>query len=314
MVQIPPMYWMIGTGFLYLFHGTHNHLPLYLGRTNHLMVKKSELGYVRKRKRKKAVAILTAIAAMGVGVFVLVSFLGRFVGTFTVALDTGSVKLSLSEKSDFDNSTSYIKIDALPSFDLSSFTSLPGAEEVDNENTSYLYGTVKDSKGNQSMKYFKYTFFVRNTGNIAADYDLKINLTKNVPSADGRYLDTLLRVLVYENDASSNEHSYTVYAKKSETPNQTYGYEEGETTFKEYISYDRPDKAEAHNDAFPGFAEMFESDNVIATIPVRNFQQDDAKRYTLVAWLEGEDQQAKGNPPEGGNLKLGVTINAYENQ
>ena len=278
------------------------------------MVKKSELGYVRKRKRRKAVAILTAVASAGVGTLVLVSFLGRFVGTFTVALDTGSVKLSLSEKSNFEDSTSYIKIDSLPSFDLCSFTSLDKADDVDNENTSYLIGTKTDSRGNASMRYFKYTFFVRNSGNIAADYDLKINLTKNVPSADGRHLDTLLRVLVYENDASSKEHSYTVYAKRSETLNPTYGYEEEVETYKEYISYSSPAKAEEHNDVFPGFAEEFESDNVIATLPVRNFQQDDAKRYTLVAWLEGEDQQAKGNPPEGGNLKLGVTINAYENQ
>ena len=281
------------------------------------MVKKSELGYVRKRRRKKVIAIVTTLAAMGVGVFVLVSFLGRFVGTFTVALDTGSVKLSLAEKSSFDDSTSYIKIDSLPSFDLYSFTSLGKAEDVDNENTSYLYGTTEDSRGNSSMKYFKYTFFVKNTGNIAADYDLKVNLTKNVPSADGRYLDTLLRVLVYENDANSNEHSYNVYAKASELPNAIYdenGLPTGETTFKEYISYNSPQKAKDHNDAFPGFAEMFQSDNVIATLPVRNFQQGDTKRYTLVAWLEGEDQQAKGTPPEGGNLKLGVTINAYENQ
>ena len=278
------------------------------------MVKKSDLGYVKKRKRRKVVAITTAIASAAVGVFVLVAFLGRFVGTFTVALDTGDVKLSLSEKSSFDSPTSYIKLDSLPAFDLSSFTSLPSAEEMDNEDTTYMYGTVKDSKGNASMKYFKYTFFVRNGGNIAADYDLKVNLTKNVPSADGRYLDTLLRVLIYENNAESNEHSYTVYARKSELPNNTYGYEEGEITFKEYISYNNPTKAKAHNDAFPGFAEMFESDNVIATLPVRNFQQGDVKRYTLVAWLEGEDQQAEGNPPEGGNLKLGVTINAYENK
>ena len=278
------------------------------------MVKKSELGYVKKRKRRKVVAVLTGIASAGVGVLVLVSFLGRFVGTFTVALDTGSVKLSLSEKSSFDDATSYIKIDALPAFDLYSFTDLPSADEVDDEDSSYLFGTVKDSKGNASMKYFKYTFFVKNAGNIAADYDLRVNLTKNLPSADGRYLDTFLRVLVYENDASSNEHSYTVYAKKSETPNPTYGYEEGDLTFKEYVSYTRLDDAKKDNIAFPGFAEMFESDNVIATIPVRNFQKDEAKRYTLVAWLEGYDQQAKGNPPEGGNLKLGVTINAYENQ
>ena len=281
------------------------------------MVKKSELGYVKKRKRKKVVAVLTAFASMGVGALVLVSFLGRFVGTFTVSLDTGSVKLSLAEESAFDDSTSYIKIDALPSFDLYSFTNLPSADEVDNENTSYLYGTVKDSKGNSSMKYFKYTFFIKNSGFVTADFDLKVNLTKNVPSADGRYLDTLLRVMVYENSAYTEEHSYTVFAKKSETPNIVYneaGLDSGETTFKEFVSYDRPDKAAAHNDVFPGYAEMFESDNVVATLPVRGFQHDDAIRYTLVAWLEGEDQQAKGNPPEGGNLKLGVTINAYENQ
>ena len=278
------------------------------------MVRKSELEYVKKRKTKKLVAITSGVATAAIGVFVLVAFLGRFVGTFTVALDTGSVKLSLSDNSKFDSPTSYIKIDSLPSFDLNSFTSLPAASEIDNENTTYTYGTTTDSHGNSSMKYFKYTFFIKNESNIAADYDLKVNLTKNVPSEDGRTLDTLLRVLVYQNDLTSNEHSYTVYAKKSETPNQTYGYEDGDVTFKEYISYNTPEKAEQHGDSFPGFAEMFENDNTVATLRVRNFQQNDVKRYTLVAWLEGEDQQAKGNPPEGGNLKLGVTINAYENQ
>ena len=278
------------------------------------MVRKSELEYVKKRKTKKLVAITSGVASATIGVFVLVAFLGRFVGTFTVALDTGSVRLSLSDNSKFDSPTSYIKIDSLPSFDLYSFTSLPNASVIDNEDASYTSGVTRDSKGNESMKYFKYTFFVKNESNIAADYDLKVNLTKNVPSEDGRSLDTLLRVLVYENDPSSTEHSYTVYAKKSETPNQTYGYEDEELTFKEYVSYNTPEKAEQHGDAFPGFAEMFEDDNTIATLPVRNFQQNDVKRYTLVAWLEGEDQQAKGNPPEGGNLKLGVTINAYENQ
>ena len=279
------------------------------------MVRKSELEYVKKHKTRKLVAITSGVATATIGVFVLVSFLGRFVGTFTVALDSGSVRLSLSDRSNFDSPTSYIKIDSLPSFDLNSFTSLPDAKYVDSEDTTYSYGTVTDSKGNSSMKYFKYTFFVKNEGNIAADYDLNVNITKNVHSEDGRSLDTLLRVLVYQNDADKqDEHNYTVYAKRSETPNQTYGYEEGETTFKEYISYSDPNKAEQHGDTFPGFAEMFESDNVIATIPVRNFQQNDSKRYTIVAWLEGEDQQAKGTPPEGGNLKLGVTINAYENQ
>ena len=305
------------------------------------MVKKSELGYVKKRKRKKVVAILTAFASMGIGTLVLVSFLGRFVGTFTVSLDSGSVKLSLAEQIDFEDSTSYLKIDSLPSFDLSTFLSLPKAEVIDSDASSYTDAIKTDSRGNSSMDYFKYTFYVKNESNIAVDYDLKVNLTKNVPSEDGRYLDTLLRVLVYDNDANSEEHAYTVYAKKSDTPNKTYGFEEGEITYKEYLSYDGQwdndfgerdaggnlikdsDGNVIYNEAslqnfldkkFTGFAEMFQSDNVIATIPARNLLKDEIRRYTLVVWLEGEDQQAKGNPPEGGNLKLGVTINAYENQ
>ena len=275
-------------------------------------MKKSELGYVRKRKRRRIVAITSATATAAIGVFVLVAFLGRFVGTFTVSLDTGSVKLSLSDSA--NDSTSYIQLNSLPAFDLESYTNLPSASELDNEDTTIDLGTVSDSKGNTSMKFFKYTFFVKNEGTISADYDFKVNITRDTPSEDNRHLSEILRVLVYENYVDSDEHNYRIFAKKSETINKTYGYEDGDETYKEYISYDNPDKAEARGFEFPGFAEMFESDSVVATLPTKNFQEGDVKRYTIVAWLEGEDQQANGNPPEGGNLKLGVTINAYENQ
>ena len=233
---------------------------------------------------------------------------------FYVSLKSGAKSLAVSERSDFKTKTTDLKVGNVPPFDLYSFTSLGAAEDVDNENTSHLFGTEQDSRGNASMKYFKYTFFVKNISDKTINYNYKITLTNNTVSSDGRYLDTILRVLIYENNASSNEHAYTVYAKKSETPNAVYGEDglpTGEKTYKEYISYDNPQKAQDHNDAFPGFAEMFESDSVIATLPVRNFQQGDSIRYTLVAWLEGEDQQAKGQPPEGGSLKFGSTIETF---
>lgn len=276
-------------------------------------MKKSELGYVRKRKRRRIVAITSSIAAMTIGVFVLVSFLGRFVGTFTVALDTGELKLSLCEKSTFDDPTSYIKLKSIPKFGLTTFTDLPAASELDNEENTYSIGTYREGD-NASMRFFKYTFFVKNSGSIPASYDLKVNLTRNVPSSDNRYLDSLLRVIVYHNAADSDDHAYDIYAKKSDIPNQTYDYEEGELTFKEPISFRDPDTAEFYGYEFPGFAEMFESDTVIARITQTNLEQDEIVRYTLVAWLEGYDKQTEGSAPEDANLKLGVTINAYENQ
>ena len=265
------------------------------------------------------VLLMGGISTAVVSSLSIIAFLGRFVGTFSVSLDTGNVGLTLSRDDAFTVPTSFLKTETLPEFQEYTYRDFSkiGDDQIDSDATDINLGATayNDDGTIKNLNFFKYTFFVKNEGNIAADYDLKVNITKNVPSDDGRYLDTLLRVLVYQNDADKeNNHDFSVYAKRSETPNPTYGYEEGETTYKEYISYSEPSKAIQHGDQFPGFAEMFEDANTIATIPVRNFQKDDAKRYTIVAWLEGEDQQAKGNPPEGGNLKLGVTINAYENQ
>ena len=273
-----------------------------------------ELAYVKKRRRRKAVAILAGAASLATGTFVLVAYLGRFVGTFTVALDSGDVKLSLSEKSSFENATSYIKFDQLPSFDLTTFTNLPEASEIDNEQSDCLHGAVPDGKGNSVLKYFKTTFYVQNSGDVNADYDVKINITKNEPGTTKKggliYLDTILRVMVYENDANSEEHNYSVYAHKRSTPNSSTEQDE---IFKEYTSYSNKNDLDKYGDNLPYLAEMFETDNVVATLPTKGFTKGEIKRYTIVTWLEGEDIDAQGNPPKGGNLKLGVTINAYEN-
>ena len=75
-----------------------------------------ELEYVKKRKRKKRVVIIGGISTIVISVFAIVAFLGRYVGTFTVTLNTGRIGLTLSQKSDFSNSTSYLRIGNLPPF------------------------------------------------------------------------------------------------------------------------------------------------------------------------------------------------------
>ena len=273
-----------------------------------------ELAYVKKRRRRKAVAVLAGAASLATGTFVLVAYLGRFVGTFTVALDSGDVKLSLSEKSSFENATSYIKFDQLPSFDLTTFTNLPEANEIDNEQSDYLYGAIPDGKGNSVLKYFKTTFYVRNTGEVTASYDVKVNITKNDPGTTAKgglvYLDTILRVMVYENDGESDNHNYTVYARKRSTPNSSTVESD---IFKEYTSFSNANDLAKYGEDLPFLAEMFETDNTVVTLSNNGFAKGETKRYTIVTWLEGEDIDAQGNPPKGGNLKLGVTINAYEN-
>jgi len=278
-----------------------------------------ELKYVKKRKRKKLAAIISALATLGISVFVIVAFLGRFVGTFTVALDTGSVKLSLAEKHSFEDSTSYIKFDSLPPFDLTTFVNLPAASVLDNEETPYLAGSKTDSNNHEVLKFFKTTFFVRNSGDATASYELKVNITKDDPGIvkiDGYFrevrLSSILRVMVYENDNDDN-HNYTVYAQKRTLTDYPTVGEDDNVELREYTSFDKEETLRRYGNDLPYYAEMFESDYCIATRPVANFVPGDVKRYTIVVWLEGEDHDASGTPPTGGNLKLGVTINAYEN-
>ena len=164
-----------------------------------------ELRYVRKRKRRKRAAIITAIASMGVAVFIIVCFLGRFVGTFTIALDTGSVKLSLAQQISFHDETSYIRFDSLPPFDLTTFTNLPAANVMDSEQSDYTIGQKTSSEGNTVLKFFKSTFYVRNSGEMAASYKMKINITKDIPGVirrEGLYQEVLLSSFLFSMSSS----------------------------------------------------------------------------------------------------------------
>lgn len=274
-----------------------------------------ELEYVRKRKRRKLVAIGAGIASAGISAFAIVAFLGRFVGTFTVSLDTGDVELALSDSSSFKKQSSFLRIDSVPTFQENTYKSLPSDEVLDSEESTYLddIAANKDNKGKvTTLNYFKYTFYVKNVGKKTARYDMKVKITDNKANKDGISLDDTVRVAIYETDVNNNERiRKDVYAKRAAVHRDT---PDGEANYQEPISISE-DMAENPED-FPGYANIFESANVIATIPVKDFATDDVRRYTLVTWLEGEDPQSDHRQlaPKGASLKLGVEINAYENK
>ena len=276
-----------------------------------------EQRYVKKRKRRKLVAFFSSVATLGMGALVLVSFLGNYSGSFTVSLNKGNVKISLSDRQNFGdgegegesgNVGSFLKVDDLKPFDQMTFLSLPRHELIDNQDTTYLMG----ENSSKTLNFFKYTFFVKNMGSISADYNLTVKITDSIPSVEGIRLDSMLRVMLFANDGYDlDTHNYTIYAAASEKPNTD---ENGEQTFDEYISLS-PKEAKKANVEFPGFATPFESDNVVVTIPVKYFDQSNMNRYTIVTWIEGYDPQGDGKEaPEGASIKLGVEINAYENK
>lgn len=287
-----------------------------------------ELEYVRRRKRRKLVAIISSIASLGLGVLILVSFLGRFVGTFTVSLDSGTVRLSLARTSTFESPTSHMVIDKIKPFSPTTYQNImDDVDRVDNENYDYTIGGDTNVSGEITrLNFFKYTYFIKNVGNISARYETVINITNN----NSRDLDKILRVMVFENDVDLNHpeivtHNKTVYALKSEVPNDVdisriespedpseTDLVDGSTTYREFLSKKYVDLEGDEKMPGVGFAKQFVNNKVAASWPVKTLDSNQIKRYTIVIWLEGYDPQCTGEAPEGANLKLGVKINAYE--
>ena len=284
-----------------------------------------DLSYVRKRKVKKIAALVSLFTAVGITSLVIISFLGRTVGTFSVKLTNSDVKLSLSKKSSFKDATSYLHLESIPTLRETSFVNLPDADFLDNEDTPAINdeSRILDKKGNVESVYFvKYTFFIRNVGNSIAQYNLSINISDSIVSNDGtnRYVDDTLRIMVYENDATNKgAHDYRIFAKESDQYNYTWitnanGEKERVRTMREFVSSIPDDHTEDPENGYT-LAESFVSSSVAAKYEVGNFAKNDVMRYTLVIWLEGEDPDTDNSdePPLGASLKLGVDIAAYAN-
>ena len=265
-----------------------------------------ELEYVKKRKRRRIVALAGGVSGVVVLTFAIIAFLGLFVGTFTVSLEARNVALMLSEKSSFEQSSSYLRVNSVVTFEeftYSDFYTKYGGDSVlDNEETPITYGGNLDKDGNvKSLNFFKYTFFVKNTGTQPALYDFDLKILENAKSKDGRSLDDTLRVTVYEDGVK------TVYAKPRSTPRQG---EDGNPDYRAPISVEKSEATDLY--PFMGYAEAFVSPAVITTSSSIKLDVDESKRYTIVTWLEGFQSSDLQEAPEGATIKLGVEINAYE--
>ena len=270
---------------------------------------------IKKRRRRRIAALVSLITGIGISSLVLVAFLGRFTGSFTVKLANSSVKLSLSDKESFANPTSYLSLEKLDLFEENTYSNLPKQEILDSEDIPYDYGTYTNDRGEKIMRFLKYTFYVKNMGGKTAKYDMKVTLVDRNKATDGseRTLDDTLRIMVYENDVSESTgeayHTVGIFAKEAAEYNID---KEGNRTRREFVS--TYPYLNEEDDDHP-LATSFESSSVVTTYTRGGFLEGQTRKYTLVVWLEGEDPQSEylKDAPVGASIKLGVEITAYEN-
>ena len=254
-------------------------------------------------------AIAGFISATVVTAFAIIAFLGRFVGTFTVSLEARNVDVALAEKETAATYTSFLRVNEMAPFHeytYSSFDRKYGDSRIDTDETTYALGAVfddVDTEKIESFNFFKYTFFVSNVGTSPALFDLSLNITDNVLSEDGRSLLNTMRVMLYE------EGVKTVYAVADTKPHID---ETGASDYRSPISVSEQEATAAN--PFQGYAEMFESEKVITSFTGAKLGIGEAKRYTVVTWLEGFRTSPDQTAPIGAKIQLGVEINAYESE
>ena len=263
------------------------------------------LELVRKRKRRIIAAIIGGIGTTGVATFSIAAFLGHTTGSFTVALESKSAQLTLSEKSNFNEKSSFLRVGELPGFQeytYARFRTL-GEGALDDENNDYTFGVRTNAKGKQFTEFLKYTFYIKNVGLDPAEYDLSLQIKEVIATSEGQTLEDSFRVMVYDNGVPE------VYAKRLQIPNRDKV--NGEPDYRAPISVNEDDATQDY--PFEGYAKMFASSTEVMSQKAQYLDVNEVRKYTVVTWLEGFQSSGSADTLSGASIKLGVEINAYEN-
>lgn len=257
-----------------------------------------DTSYVKKKKAKKVVIAVASAALVLLLILSLIAILTKQAGAFTVALQQGSTNLTMSLHESFDTTTTYMSTGKLPCYN--EYTYEAFANDVIGEIDSETYNTPKPNGSNETISFFKYTFYVKNMGVTSADYNITLSLTSVGASTTNKAgLDSVLRVKVYEN-RDLTQHDYKVYALRSNVNREI-----DETTGAYVYSPERISKPDGD------FAIPFVSSKTVLSNDIIDFQPEEICRYTFVIWVEGEDPDCTQTPPNN-TLKLSVGINAHE--
>lgn len=148
----------------------------------------------------------------------------------------------------------------------------PSLDNAWDTTEDYIPSDIYFLDGNNSSKnYIAYTFYIFNSGVEALDYSMKFKI-----ESVSKELDDVVRIRFYVND------ELTTYAKKSTITGEA---ETGTTAF--------------------------ESDNIITSHTITDFEPNEVTKYTVVLWVEGEDFECT-NEKIGGSITLSMAFSVLD--
>lgn len=256
--------------------------------------------FLRKKRVRKVALIIGTISLAGAVVVGAVAALGQHAAPMTVKLNNSNVSLGLTTEEASDSYQAFlIGSDAGKSIGYTEYycSGLPDDSVLDSEISNGDESSLTSDK--LSFKYYKYTFYLTNTGEQDAEYEVSMNINRNTSDTKEFDLSSILRVRVYENSDLS-QHSNETFAKAKSYRNEQTG--ELEYT-EELVSYDIPGV----------YATKFIDSKTVMKREGKIIHPKEKVRYTFVMWLEGYDHDSDNvKAPKFSSLALGVNISAHE--
>jgi hypothetical protein len=219
--------------------------------------------YHRLSTRRKIVTRALAIISVLLIIIILLTYYGTQTGNFVVTIEGKKYQsLSLSDKEDRSDQTARLLAKSMRDCHDADYSYIPTDIEQG-------IGTKNDYK---NYRYFAYSFYLINSGDIAVNYSMNINIVRAE-----KQLDSILRVMIIKDGEE------TIYAKAREDeghqgePEGVYIDEKGYAQTEEPLKYTVPFIEDA-------------SQTIISQINY-DFAAGAYAKYTCVIWLDGWDKQ-----------------------
>lgn len=165
-------------------------------------------------------------------------------------------------------------------------TNLPDDIALQDGNNEHTHSVYDGS----SIKFYSFSFYLVNNSERAVDVDMTCTIDEITPADSG--IDGAVRIMVIEGEALLSDNSYTVY-KKAES-------KETDAALAERIASENGTGYNVVN--FASDTTVFSRSGLTG---YKNVSVGEAKRFTIVLWLEGWDLDCT-NDILGGRIKMHI--------
>ena len=225
---------------------------------------------------------------------VILAYVSQLRGHFTINMSEDMFRAGfvMSETADFANPTTHLFSDPAVDIPCVSITDIP--ENVDQVD------------GSHNEDYFAYTFYLRNEGDKAVDYDWRIDL-----NSESKSLSVASWLMVFEDGRLS------IFAKTSASGGEEMLPKAGDNSrgypnpfFRDLLS--DPDQLQLIRTVggvsyYRVIPHTFENAYTVVKGGQTEVQPEEVHKYTVVMWLEGDDPECT-DELIGGHLGVEMDI------